>query len=176
MRRRRVAHPDPVRAEDSDTATDTDVGMGEYGDSPGRHSGESEPDSTAADPAARPHSENKLTKLLKRLFFGTSLLLGLIYILYLGHLASLGFMIVLQVLMFRELVNVRYKTRDVLEIPLFRTTQWGWFVTCMLYSYGSSFSAERLLSLIRSPTLGRIVPYVQASAPLGYLGWPRRRL
>jgi hypothetical protein len=73
-------------------------------------------------------------------------------------------MLLLQVLMFRELVNVRYRTRAVLEIPLFRTTQWGWFATCMLYSYGASFSDERLLSLISSPTLMRLLPYIQASA------------
>ncbi len=51
--------------------------------------------------------------------------------------------------MFRELVNVRYKTRLVKTIPWFRTTQWGWFWCCMVYSYGNSFSQEKLLSLIR---------------------------
>ena len=44
-----------------------------------------------------------------------------------------------QILMFRELVNVRYSARKFEDVPLFRTTQWGWFYTCMLYSYGQAF-------------------------------------
>mmetsp|Transcript_14441 Transcript_14441/g.39280 ORF Transcript_14441/g.39280 Transcript_14441/m.39280 type:complete len:492 (+) Transcript_14441:2-1477(+) len=145
--------------EDSSTATDTDVDAAACSDT------ELEPNSsTTHHSAIQAHStgENKLTKLVKRLFFGTSLLFALIYILFLGHLTTLGVVLVLQILMFRELVNVRYRTRAVLEIPLFRTTQWGWFGTCMLYSYGASFSDERLLSLIRSPKLVRFLPYVQA--------------
>ena len=41
--------------------------------------------------------------------------------------------------MFRELVNVRYSARKFADVPFFRTTQWGWFYTCMLYSYGQGF-------------------------------------
>eukprot|EP00967_Tisochrysis_lutea_P010511 scaffold12039_cov28-Tisochrysis_lutea.AAC.1 len=149
--------------EDSSTATDTDVDAAACSDT------ELEPNSsTTHHSAIQAHStgENKLTKLVKRLFFGTSLLFALIYILFLGHLTTLGVVLVLQILMFRELVNVRYRTRAVLEIPLFRTTQWGWFGTCMLYSYGASFSDERLLSLIRSPKLVRFLPYVQVRSAL----------
>jgi phosphatidate cytidylyltransferase len=166
LRRRRNVQLQPVPADgDSDTVTDTDVDACGDDDFASGRDDERDPVSKSQAPATREHGsgENKLAKLVKRLFVGTSLLFGLICILRMGHLTTLGVVLVLQVLMFRELVNVRYRTRAVREIPLFRTTQWGWFATCMLYSYGASFSEERLLSLIRSPTLVRLLPYIQAS-------------
>jgi phosphatidate cytidylyltransferase len=57
------------------------------------------------------------------------------------HLSSLASMIVamLQVLLFRELVKVRYNVHfNTIEdtIPLFRTTQWMWFSVSVFYTYG----------------------------------------
>jgi len=65
-------------------------------------------------------------------------------------------------MMFRELVNVRYSARKFADVPLFRTTQWGWFYTCMLYSYGHSFYVnDKLYSLVTSPAMATFLSYVE---------------
>jgi len=65
-------------------------------------------------------------------------------------------------MMFRELVNVRYSARKFADVPLFRTMQWGWFYTCMLYSYGHAVNTNaRLYSLIASPTIAALLSYVE---------------
>jgi phosphatidate cytidylyltransferase len=57
-----------------------------------------------------------------------------------------------QVSIFRELVNVRYKTREFHDVPWFRTSQWAWFWASVLYSYGSNFGAPSRRLLV--PGLG----------------------
>ena len=138
--------------EDSDTGTDTEL------------------NAAAPAPAAK-HSkgENKLKKLLKRLIFGTMLLWTQIGIIAAGHLPVLVEVQLIQIAMFRELVNVRYSKRIHKDVPLFRTTQWGWFYACMLYSYGKSFSTDqRLYSLVKSPTAQALLPYAEAVSMLAY--------
>ena len=139
-------------ADDSDTGTDTEL------------------NAAAPAPAAK-HSkgENKLKKLLKRLIFGTMLLWTQIGIIAAGHLPVLVEVQLIQIAMFRELVNVRYSKRIHKDVPLFRTTQWGWFYACMLYSYGKSFSTDqRLYSLVKSPTAQALLPYAEAVSMLAY--------
>jgi len=171
LRRRRppAETSEPLPSDASDTLSDTDVDCGASSASE-TDMAERDPSREAGSfgPAGHTSGENKLTKLVKRLFFGTSLLLFLIFVLSLGHLTTLAMLLIAQVLMFRELVNVRYKTRLVKTIPWFRTTQWGWFWCCMVYSYGNSFSQEKLLSLIRSPTLVGMLPYVQLLSMAAY--------
>ena len=53
-----------------------------------------------------------------------------------------------QVSAFRELVNVRYDARKILDVPWFRTSQWAWFWASIIYSYGSNFSDPQRRSLI----------------------------
>ena len=86
-----------------------------------------------------------------------------------GHLPVLVEVQLIQIAMFRELVNVRYSQRIHKDVPLFRTTQWGWFYACMLYSYGKSFSTDqRLYSLVKSPTAQALLPYAEAVSMLAY--------
>jgi len=74
----------------------------------------------------------------------------------------------IQVAMFRELVNVRYHRRRFKEIPLFRTSQWGWFYACILYSYGQSFSRPGRMQLIQSPLILSLLPYFDLVSLLLY--------
>lgn len=53
-----------------------------------------------------------------------------------GHLYICGLVIVLQVAVFRELVNVRYKKAKEKQVPLFRSLQWLWFGLAMMTTYG----------------------------------------
>jgi phosphatidate cytidylyltransferase len=41
-------------------------------------------------------------------------------------------------MLFKELVNVRYKAAMEKKIPLFRTLQWAWFIVAIFYTYGDS--------------------------------------
>jgi len=121
-------------------------------------------DEHSTAPATKAHSkgEGKLQKVLKRLFFGSLLLVTLCVIVASGHLATLALVQLVQIMMFRELVNVRYSARKFADVPLFRTMQWGWFFTCMLYSYGHAVNTNaKLYSLIASPTIARLLSYVE---------------
>lgn len=62
--------------------------------------------------------------------------------------------VLVQVMMFRELVNVRYSHREFKDLPLYRTTQWLWFCSCLFYTYGSSFFNEKYLPLVK-PVIGQ---------------------
>jgi phosphatidate cytidylyltransferase len=62
-----------------------------------------------------------------------------------GHLYICGLVAVCEMLLFRELVRVRYSAyyrNTVLRntIPLFRTTQWLWFAVAIFYTYGDFVS------------------------------------
>jgi len=81
-------------------------------------------------------SEKKPKKLKNRLIYGF-LMLGLILtIIYAGHLYAMVFVMLLQAIVYRELVNVRYKAGIEKDIPHFRTLQWCWFLIAFLYAYG----------------------------------------
>ena len=87
-----------------------------------------------------------LRKILTRTLFGW-LLIGLyLLILRAGHLYCIISVIICQIECFRELVNVRYVDAKELRLPLFRTTQWSWFLVALLYVYGETlhdFWSER---------------------------------
>ena len=59
---------------------------------------------------------------------------------YSGHLYVCATVALVEFLLFRELVRVRYSTfyKSTIEnrIPLFRTTQWMWFCLAIFYTYG----------------------------------------
>jgi hypothetical protein len=88
-------------------------------------------------------SESKWTKISRRglsgflmfAVFATSVMAGHIYICLKVAL--------IETLLFRELVRVRYNTyfaRIHGTIPLFRTTQWLWFAVAIFYTYGDFVS------------------------------------
>ncbi len=55
---------------------------------------------------------------------------------YSGHVYVLALLVILQSLVFREMVNVRCIAAKDKEIPLFCTLQWSWFAVAVFYSYG----------------------------------------
>jgi phosphatidate cytidylyltransferase len=76
---------------------------------------------------------------------------------------------VLQILLFRELVTVRYAAHfDRIEqtIPLFRTTQWMWFFTSLFYTY-SEFVVEVLIK--SNISLHGFIDYAQLAPALSFL-------
>lgn len=64
---------------------------------------------TAAPEPAAPKAGGGLTKFMTRVVAGFAMIGGFIAILYGGHMYAWGLVVVLQTLLFRELVNVRYR-------------------------------------------------------------------
>jgi len=88
--------------------------------------------------------ESKLKKIFIRLFFGFLMVFIFLSLSYMGHIYLCGLIFFTEVMLFRELVKVRYNTFfHIIEetIPLFRTTQWLWFWTSIFYTY-SDFVVE----------------------------------
>ncbi|KAL4086652.1 hypothetical protein PRIC1_013714 [Phytophthora ramorum] len=101
----------------------------------------------ASPPAVKP--AGRLTKFMTRVVVGFAMIGGFIAILYGGHMYAWGLVVLLQTLLFRELVNVRYRAAAEKNIPWFRSVQWMWFVVALFYNYGDSFGAFIESSKIR---------------------------
>ncbi|GMH46393.1 hypothetical protein TrRE_jg10776 [Triparma retinervis] len=83
--------------------------------------------------------ESKRSKILTRVWYGALMVIGFLAVMYAGHFYVCLLVALLEVLLFRELVKVRYNTYiNTIEetIPLFRTTQWMWFAVAIFYTYG----------------------------------------
>lgn len=85
---------------------------------------------------SRGAAESKLHKFMTRIIAGSVLFGGLLTVLYLGHVYCVGLVLVIQVMLFRELTNVRYNEAKEMKIPLFRSLMWAVFVNAMFYAYG----------------------------------------
>lgn len=121
-------------------------------ESPVKSSLDEEPDSAAASAASQfdmakmkvKESESRKRKIIDRIVYGALMISLLLIILYGGHVYTCGLVAFIEVLLFQELVRVRYSenfSRIEDTIPLFRTTQWSWFVTAIFYTY-SDFASD----------------------------------
>lgn len=87
--------------------------------------------------------ESKLHKIFTRGGMAVCMFTVFAGSVYMGHLYICLLVAVIEILLFKELVRVRYsKNFYVIEntIPLFRTTQWLWFVVAIFYAYGDFVS------------------------------------
>lgn len=114
-----------------------------------------------------PKKKNRIKETITRFFAGMTMLSIFFAIMYSGHIYICGLVALLQVLLFRELVKVRYNTYFHIidsNIPLFRTTQWIWFLMAIFYTY-SDFAVE----IIKSNTsLHYLLPYAQHQGTLSF--------
>lgn len=111
--------------------------------------------------------ESRLRKVLTRVISGLIMISLFIAILLSGHVYVCALVFVLEVLLFRELVTVRYNAffdRIDQTIPLFRTTQWMWFFVAIFYSY-SEFAVEMIQS---NTKLHDLFEYAQLAPPLSF--------
>lgn len=111
--------------------------------------------------------ESKLRKILTRIFSGLVLISVFNLCVYCGHLYVCLLVLFCEVVMFRELVKVRYHAnfstiRDT--IPLFRTTQWLWFVVAIFYTYGD-FISEIIKN---NPQMHRFWPFANYFGTLAF--------
>lgn len=73
--------------------------------------------------------------MITRLIYGSILFFGFLLLLYAGHTYVVGILVVVQMILFRELSNVRFKEEPAKHVPLFRTLMWLFFFTAMFYAY-----------------------------------------
>jgi len=82
--------------------------------------------------------ESRFKKIMTRVISGFFIFSLFLAIIQMGHIYICGLIFLVEILVFRELVKVRYNTFfHIIEetIPLFRTTQWMWFVVAIFYVY-----------------------------------------
>lgn len=105
----------------------------------------------ATDPRAKvSKDENRCRKITTRVVSGVSMVLFFSIVTYTGHVYICALIFLIECLLFRELVKVRYNTHfHIIEktIPLFRTTQWLWFWVAILYTY-----SDFVMDVIKSNT------------------------
>ena len=111
--------------------------------------------------------ESRVRKIITRIISGVIMISLFIGIILSGHVYVCALVFVLEVLLFRELVTVRYHCNfDRIEqtIPLFRTTQWMWFFVAIFYTY-SEFAVE----MIKNNTkLHDLLEYAQLAPLLAF--------
>ena len=114
--------------------------------------------------------ETKSTKILTRIFSGLIMISTFILILLSGHVYVCALVFILEILLFRELVTVRYNiyfNRIDSTIPLFRTTQWCWFFTSIVYTY-LEFIIEMLIKSNYMFHTPRYLEYVKLSPIISF--------
>lgn len=85
-------------------------------------------------------AEKKRYKQIVRVVSGAFMFATALGVLHLGHLAVCGLVFVIQVMIFKEVTMVRYRTEKSSEVPMFRTIQWLWFAVAIFFSYGDALS------------------------------------
>jgi len=112
--------------------------------------------------------ESKLKKMLVRLLSGVLMVSVFLLFLFSGHFYICTLIFFTEVILFRELVKVRYNTwLPIIEnsIPFFRTTQWLWFVTAIFYTY-----SDFVVDVIKSNTsLHYLLHYAKYQTGLAFL-------
>ncbi|CAM9371368.1 unnamed protein product [Ascophyllum nodosum] len=121
MRRRRNM------AESSDDDDD-----GSYSRSKVQTGGVMQPSLVTNEAAA----EFRVRKIAVRSLMGLIMVVSFIVIVWAGHLYLSALVVMIQALVFKEMVSVRYSAAKEREVPLFRTLQWSWFVVAIFYTYG----------------------------------------
>jgi phosphatidate cytidylyltransferase len=83
--------------------------------------------------------EQRFSKIVMRVVFGSCMFVVFSSLVYAGHIYICALVAAIELLLFRELVRVRYSSyyKQIQNtIPLFRTTQWLWFAVAISYTYG----------------------------------------
>lgn len=112
--------------------------------------------------------ESKLRKIAVRFVFGAGMFAVFCGLVYMGHTYICALIAVIEMLVFRELVRVRYSAfyeRIQDTIPLFRTTQWLWFAVAIFYTYGAFLSEI----LQKNQSLHYLLKYMQYFPSISFL-------
>ena len=138
MSRRRSSSPSPstlrkpIPKQISSTKKKT-IKVIEYSDD---EDDEDDDSMTAKDTVSVKREPTTWKKILTRTVAACAMIALYLCILSAGHLYCilLGFLI--QIELYRELVNVRYVEAKDRQVPWFRTIQWSWFFAAIISNYG----------------------------------------
>jgi phosphatidate cytidylyltransferase len=126
------------------------------------------PYQVVSDGKAVAKDENRTRKIVVRVLSGALMIGIFLSCLYMGHVYICFLVAFVELLLFRELVKVRYSAFfDTIQdtIPLFRTTQWMWFAVAIFYTYGDFF-----LEIIKSnQDLHYMVKWMQYSPSVAFM-------
>lgn len=114
--------------------------------------------------------ESRVNKIASRVLGGLTMFFVFSASVYMGHAVVCVLVALIEVLLFRELVRVRYskfffQIQDT--IPLFRTTQWLWFTVAIFYTYGDFLS-----DVIQSNSkMHYLLPYSQYLPTISFISY-----
>jgi phosphatidate cytidylyltransferase len=94
-----------------------------------------EPQIAVSKPADPTHS-NKMHTLMIRTITGLVMIFGFILIMLSDHAIISAFVVVLQIMVYREMTLLRYREAKEKEIPLFRSLNWFFLASTLYYVYG----------------------------------------
>eukprot|EP00667_Euglena_gracilis_P010107 EG_transcript_10284 len=101
---------------------------------------EPEPEAYDAKLKKAGSSESTLAKVAKRSVVGLALMGLFVAVIRMGPAVMCVAVFIAQVLLFRELANVRYKAEKSKQVPFFRTVQWVWFMVAVFFCYGNAIT------------------------------------
>lgn len=117
--------------------------------------------------------ESRYSKIKSRILYGLYMFLTFSLSVYVGHAYICILVAIIETLLFRELVRVRYSTyfnRIQDTIPWFRTTQWMWYVVAISYTYGDFISEVIIQNNIQLHYLLHHIHYVPTILFILYSG------
>jgi len=101
-----------------------------------------------------------LQKLVKRIIVGAILLSVFAFIVLSDHLYISLLVIVIQGVVFREIISLRFKTEEARasKVPWFRTLNWYFFLVSLVYVYGEPMT-HYLRPLLPEKWFGQMIQY-----------------
>ncbi|KAK6934510.1 hypothetical protein RJ641_034665 [Dillenia turbinata] len=88
------------------------------------------------------NDQNKYRSMWTRIHSSLWMVLGLVCVLYLGHLYIWAMVVVIQIFMARELFNLLRPANEDRRLPGFWLLNWHFFFTAMLFVYGRILSQQ----------------------------------
>jgi CDP-diglyceride synthetase len=85
---------------------------------------------TAAVKPADPTHSNKIHTLIVRTITGLVMMFGFILIMFSNHAIISAFVVLLQIMVYREMTSLRYSEAKEKDIPFFRSLNWYVVRTC----------------------------------------------
>jgi phosphatidate cytidylyltransferase len=126
--------------------------------------------SSVAKPAATTTDESRRSKMMTRVVSGAGMVAVFCGCVYCGHLYVCLIVALSEFLLFRELVKVRYNvyyTTIQDTIPLFRTTQWMWFLVAIFYTYSDFVNEVIIQNNAQLHYLGAYAQYITTYCAFG---------
>ncbi|XP_078429588.1 phosphatidate cytidylyltransferase 1-like isoform X1 [Wolffia australiana] len=95
---------------------------------------------------------NKYKSMRIRIHSSIWMIGGFVFVIYMGHLYIWAMIVVVQIVMAKELFNLRRQANETRRLPWFRALNWHFFFTAMIFFYGR-FVSRQLVNTVSSDKL-----------------------